>query len=152
MIKSTSIRKPVIGLGTLLIIVVSLLTSSTFPFSKLLEILIRAFGATMLYVSVALASAIHRSYPAKHDKPEDIGKTIYRRTLLTVSSPILFFTMLTQISIPLALASPIGLLTARTLSEKGHNRIRNVGLYSRDNDKALPKYSETTEEKCCSRY
>jgi len=114
--RSVTIRKLVAGLGTALIIAVSLLTSGSLPLTGLLRIAISTLGATALYISIALALAIHRSYPARHDKPEDIGKLLTEGPYELCRHPLYFFTMITQISIPLTLASLIGLLVAISLA------------------------------------
>ena len=78
LVRSTPLHKLVVGLGTVLIIVVLIKTTNTLPSNGLPRIILSTLGATMLYVSVALASAIHRSYSARHDSPEDVGNRSQR--------------------------------------------------------------------------
>lgn len=115
MVSSVTIRKLVAGLGTALIIALSLLTFGTLPLIGLSKVIASAFGAAMLYTSVALASAIHRSYPAKHDKPEDVKELFVEGPYKLCRHPFYLLTMMAQISIALSLASLMGLLTAITL-------------------------------------
>ena len=68
-----------------------------------------------MYVSVALASAIHRSFPTRHDKPEDIEELFMEGPYELCRHPFYFFTMLSRISISLTLASLIGLFVAIAL-------------------------------------
>ncbi len=115
MAESTLIRKLVAGPGIALTVIASLLTSGSLPLSGLPEIIVSVIGATILYTSVALASAIHRSYPTRHDRPEDMGELFTEGPYRLCRHPFYFFTMLAQISIPLAFASLIGLLVAVAL-------------------------------------
>lgn len=116
MAKSTTMRKLVAGLGTILVIAVSLPTTSTLPLDNLSKTVTSVLGAILLYTSVALASAIHRSYPEKHDEPKDMGQLLVEGPYELCRHPFYFLTMLAQVAIPLTLTSLTGLLVALALT------------------------------------
>ncbi len=113
--RSVIIRKLVVGLGTTLIVTISILTRGTLPLSGLSKIIVGVVGAAILYISISLALAIHRSYPAKHDKPEDIGQLFTEGPYSQCRHPFYLLVMLAQISTPLTLTSLTGLLVAIAL-------------------------------------
>ena len=115
MVRSTLLRKLVAGLGTALIIAVSLSTADTLPVNYSFRIIISVFGATVLYVSVALALAIHRSYSMRHDRPKDMKKLYTEGPYELCRHPFYFFILLTQFTISLTLASLMGLFVTIAL-------------------------------------
>ena len=115
MVRSVLLRKLVAGLGTVLVVAVSVATMGTLPLRDLPRIAGGALGAAVLYVSVALATAIHRSYPARHDSPEDVRELFAEGPYELCRHPFYFFAMLAQISLPAALASLPGLVLSAAL-------------------------------------
>ncbi len=115
MASSTKVRKLVAGLGTALVIALSFPTAGTLPVSGVPRIVLSALGSATLYVSVALGSAIHRSYPEKHDKPLDTGRLFTEGPYELCRHPFYLFMILAQLSIPLVLGSAPGLVLATGL-------------------------------------
>ena len=115
MASSTLLRRLVAGLGTAAVLGVSLPTAGTLPLGGPARAAVSAAGAAMLYASVALAAAIHRSFPEKHDTPEDTGVLFTEGPYGLCRHPFYFFTMLAQLSIPLIYASLAGLAVAAAL-------------------------------------
>ncbi len=115
MARSVALRKLVAGVGTGLVVTISIALRNTMPLSNVLRCLLSALGSVALFTSVALALAIHRSYPEKHDEPKDMGRLFTEGPYELCRHPFYLFTMLSQISIPLTLTSFAGLLVALIL-------------------------------------
>ena len=115
MASSTLLRRLVAGLGTAVVLGASFPTAGTLPLGGLARVAVSAAGAATLYASVALAAAIHRSFPEKHDTPEDTGVLFTEGPYGLCRHPFYFFTMLAQLSIPLTFASLLGLAVAAAL-------------------------------------
>ncbi|MEB3756275.1 MAG: hypothetical protein GSR79_05395 [Desulfurococcales archaeon] len=109
MVRSAPVRKLITSLGTTLVIFVSLLTNDSLHLNGLPRILVGVTGATMLYTSVSLALAIHRSFPTRHDNPEDLDKLFEEGPYELCRHPFYFLIIITHISISLILSSIIGL-------------------------------------------
>ena len=114
---SNILRKLVINLGTSLITLISIVTANTMlqalvslPLAGLILRGIKLMGSATLFVSTALASAIHRSFPPKHDRPEDFERLYLEGPYKLCRHPFYFFLMLIQISIPLIFLSVPGLV------------------------------------------
>ncbi len=119
MLSSRALRRIVINVGTALVIIVSTITANSMakalaglPLGGLVISSIKLVGSIMLFISVALASAIHRSFPPKHDKPEDFERLYTEGPYQLCRHPFYFFLMLIQISIPLIFLSAPGSLLA----------------------------------------
>ncbi|MCE4620423.1 MAG: hypothetical protein F7C33_05300 [Desulfurococcales archaeon] len=100
MVEPALMRRLVSGLGTALITAISLLTSNTLPLTRIFRVVTGTFGTTMLYISVALALAIHRSFPGSHDRPEEVGELLTEGPYGLCRHPFYFLVMLAQASIP----------------------------------------------------
>ncbi|NPB00375.1 MAG: isoprenylcysteine carboxylmethyltransferase family protein [Crenarchaeota archaeon] len=112
MVKSVVIRRLVFVPGTALIIMISFLTYDTLPLNELLAHIVKAIGAITLYVSLALALAIHRSYPKRHDSPRDFKELLTRGPYRLCRHPFYLLTMIAQISIAIVALSIWGIATA----------------------------------------
>ena len=119
MLSSRALRTIVINVGTVLVIIVSIITANSIAralaglrSSGLVFSGIKLVGSTTFFISVALASAIHRSFPPKHDRPEDFERLYTEGPYQLCRHPFYFFLMLIQISIPLIFLSAPGLLLA----------------------------------------
>jgi len=112
---STRVRKLVAGPGTALVIALSFATAGTLPVNGLSRLVPSAIDSATLYASVTLSSAIHRSYPDKHDKPSDMGRLFTEGPYELCRHPFYLFTILAQLSIPLVPVSAPGLVLAAGL-------------------------------------
>ncbi len=108
-------RRLLAGLGTALVAAASAWNAGGLPLGGLARAALSAVGAVMLYASVALASAIHRSYPARHDSPGDVGELYTEGPYRLCRHPFYMLVMLAQAAMALTLASPAGLLVAAAL-------------------------------------
>ncbi len=111
MLRSVVLRRLVAGVGTVLVIIVSVLSVGSLPLRGLAGIITSLTGSVLFYVSVALAVAIHRSYPEKHDSPRDTGALFTEGPYSLCRHPFYLFLILIQASIPLIFLSFWGIIT-----------------------------------------
>jgi len=65
----------------------------------------------LFFTSVALMASIHRKYPSKHDRPEDIGELYCEGPYALCRHPLYLLMVLAQVSIPLFMVSLWGFVT-----------------------------------------
>ncbi len=114
----------VIGVGSAIIVVAALLTSSTLPLRGLLANVVSVLGAIGLFVSTALAASIHSSYPERHDSPGDFSQLLVKGPYELCRHPMYFFTVIAQLSIPITLLSLWGILVAVAITPLWINLIK----------------------------
>ena len=108
-----------INIGTALVTIVSILSANTLtkvltflPLAGLIFESIKLVASISFFTSVALASAVHRSFPPKHDEPKDFEMLYTEGPYQLCRHPFYFLLMIIQISIPLIFLSAPGLFLA----------------------------------------
>ena len=112
MVKSVSLRR-LVNLGTALVVITSIASPNTMPIhNDLIANAVRFIGAALLFTSVALAMAIHASYPERHDKPEDFERLYTEGPYRLCRHPFYSLMMLAQFSFALTFRSLAGLIVS----------------------------------------
>ncbi len=112
---SVLLRRVLIGGGTVIILLTSLLTGDTAHLPGAAGQALRLVAATALFSSAALSLSIHRSYPRKHDVPSDIAELYTDGPYALCRHPYYFFTIVVQASIPGVVLSLPGFLAFLTV-------------------------------------
>ncbi len=110
MVRSVVLRRLVAGVGTVTVITISFISVGSLPLRGIIGITTSLTGSVLLYVSIALAAAIHRSYPEKHDSPRDTGTLFTEGPYSLCRHPFYLFLILVQASIPLIFLSFWGII------------------------------------------
>ncbi len=112
MAKRHILQKTMIGISSILIIIISIMSSNTISLPHLFAHVLELVGSITLFSSITLALAIHRSYTEKHEQPPGSHNLLNKGPYEICSHPFYLLIIIAQFSIPLSMLSMPGLLTA----------------------------------------
>lgn len=94
MVKSATLRRIIISSGFILLIAISCTTVNSLKAPNLVKDFAQTIASILFFTSVALMTAIHRKYPSRHDKPEDIGELFCECPYALCRHPLYFLLLL----------------------------------------------------------